>query len=210
MISDIQDKIANILCRLSNLESKILGSDPVERVKIDLQRKKAYSSRLVTVPTNYYDLSLSERANLLGVNTSQLCKSIVFENTACDHYNTSDASYSRYYCVIIQYEAKFDAELLRNLIHKLRDPGDRLPRKRFHFVLADEEISHLLTGFNHNAVSPFGLLSKIPIVICSQCCQVNPSYIYLGGGDVHVKLGISIEDFKRSTNAIVGRVSEPR
>lgn len=106
--------------------------------------------------------------------------------------------------------AKFDAELLRDLVHRLRKPEHRLPRKRFHFQLAPEYISTSLGGFEHNAVSPFGLLSDLPIVICERCIHVKPPYLFMGAGRIDVKLGISIGDFLRSTEAIIGTVSAQR
>jgi prolyl-tRNA editing enzyme YbaK/EbsC (Cys-tRNA(Pro) deacylase) len=108
------------------------------------------------------------------------------------------------------FAAKFDAELLRDLIHGLRPAASRLPRKRFHFQLADEEVSNKLSGFSHNAVSPFGMVSDIPIVICRRCTEVQPAYLFMGGGEVDLKLGISVSDFLRATNAIVGELSTPR
>lgn len=68
----------------------------------------------------------------------------------------------------------------------------------------------MLTGFSHNAVSPFGMLCKVPIVICSRCLDVSPSYIYLGGGLVDVKLGIALDEFIRAVDPIIGKVSEAR
>ena len=113
-----------------------------------------------------------------------------------------------WYCILPA--AKFDAELLRDLIHGLRAPEKRLPRKRFHFQLAAEAVSNSLGGFDHNAVSPFGLLNDLPIVICKRCVDMKNSYLYMGGGKVDVKLGISVSDFLRSTGAIVGTVSTLR
>lgn len=95
-------------------------------------------------------------------------------------------------------------------MHGLRAPEFRLPRKRFHFQLASEDVSNSLGGFNHNAVSPFGLLTDLPIVICRRCLDVRPPYLFMGGGKVDVKLGISVSDFLRSTRALVGNVSVQR
>ena len=99
---------------------------------------------------------------------------------------------------------------MRDLIHSLRSNESRLPRKRFHFQLADEKISNNLSGFNHNGVTPFGLLNPIPVVVCSRCLTVKPPYLYMGGGEVDIKLGISTDDFLRSTRAIVGEISSVR
>ena len=43
----------------------------------------------------------------------QMCKSMVMENTACENKDCSDPTNSRYYCVVVQYVAKFNAEKLR-------------------------------------------------------------------------------------------------
>ena len=101
---------------------------------------------------------------------------------------------------------------MRDLIHSLRTTAsDRLAKKRFNFRLAQEDMSDQLTGFSHNSVSPFGLVSKIPVVLCQRIVTtVNPRYIYLGGGDVDLKLGISIQDFISALNPIIGVISNPR
>jgi hypothetical protein len=65
--------------RLARLEEKI--DNPVERVKRDLLSKDVFSYSLVTVPDNYYTVSLSQRAKILNATVPQLCKSIIFENT---------------------------------------------------------------------------------------------------------------------------------
>ena len=104
---------------------------------------------------------------LLGSSTSQLCKTIVFENLACTRDDCAEATNSRFYCVIVQYEARFDAEKLRTFIHSLNAETTKLPKKKFNFQLASAEVSDRLTGFTHNAVTPFGMLHPIPV--CVHC-----------------------------------------
>lgn len=108
--------------------------------------------------------------------------------------------------------AKIDTILLRNLIHGLRPAEQRLSKKSFHFQLASDSDSLELTGFGHNGIAPFGFSSgkQIPIVVCSRCLDVKPPLLYLGGGKVDVKLLIPISDLLRSTNAIVGLITENR
>ena len=106
--------------------------------------------------------------------------------------------------------AKFDTEMLRSFVHELLPPSERLAKKRYHFVLADPEISFLLTGFRHNAVSPIGMLVKVPVIICTRCVSVSPSFIYLGGGEEDLKLGISVHDLIQFTGAMVAQISEGR
>lgn len=35
-------------------------------------------------------------------------------------------------------------------------------------------------------------------------------FVWMGGGHVHLKLGLSIDEFVRKTNAIVADISDPR
>lgn len=209
-MADLPTRIANAELRLEALEASV--NDPVSRVKRDLARRKVFSSSFVQVPADYYSKSLMERAIYLQYNATvpQLCKSIIFQNTNWVEDVTGDPTNSEFYMVIVQYQAKLDTELLVDLIYSLRPPERRLPRKRFHFRLANEADNDRLSGFTHNAISPFGMLENIPIVICKNVVDVQPSYIFMGGGKVDLKLGISVADFLRSTNAKVGRVSNLR
>lgn len=45
---------------------------------------------------------------------------------------------------------------LKNFIHELRIPNDRLSKKKFHFQLAPDEVSLQLSGYIHNAITPIG------------------------------------------------------
>jgi len=70
-----------------------------------------------------------------------------------------------------------------------------------------------LTGYTHNAVTPFGLLDlSIPIVVPSLLIEelVDTPFIWMGGGHVHLKLGLSISEFVQKSNVIVADVTEVR
>lgn len=87
--------------------------DSVERVKQDLFSRRIYTAQFYTVPDDYYERSLEERAAMLGSRgVDQLCKTIIFENTVCDSDSCEDISYSKYYCVVVQYQGKVSAPLL--------------------------------------------------------------------------------------------------
>ena len=207
-LSALNKRIVAAEARVAALEA--LTNDPVERVKRDLSRRKVYSSTFVQVASNYYDRPLPERALCLKCTVPQMCKSIIFENTAWIEDVKGDRTNAQYYLVVVQYQAKLDTELLVDLVYSLRPPETRLPRKRFHFRLAPEAVSDRLSGFIHNGVTPFGMLHDVPIVICRNCLDVQPAYLFMGGGKVDIKLGISAADFVRSTDAIVGKLSSLR
>lgn len=204
--------------RLSKLELALVGTSnkyettETARVKLDLlSRGLLQQCRIVHVPPNYYQVPLQERAVLLNAHINQLCKSIVFENKECESTDCSDRTNSRYYLIVLQYAAKFEASLLADVVHSLRPPAERLPKKRFHFQLAPEDVNEALTGCTHNAVTPFGLLnSSIPVIVCKRLLDMQPKFLYLGGGAVDVKLGMPLDSFIKATNAIVGEISSVR
>lgn len=99
---------------------------------------------------------------------------------------------------------------LRTLVHGLRKPEERLPKKKFHFQLASDQISFELTGFGHNAISPIGMKTAIPIIICRRCLELAQPVIFLGGGKVDVKLSIPVKELIVTLDAIVGDITDVR
>jgi prolyl-tRNA editing enzyme YbaK/EbsC (Cys-tRNA(Pro) deacylase) len=95
-------------------------------------------------------------------------------------------------------------------VHSLRPFNSQLTMKRPNFQLAPEEKSLELTGFPHNAVCPIGLLKKIPIIVCESCLHLSPPIIWMGGGEVDLKLGTPLVDFISAVGALVADVSDPR
>lgn len=115
IVSDVvhDDLLSRLLERIDQAEVRLhsmlrgLNERPVDRVKNDLSRKKVYSSIFVEVSADYYDNSLEARAKILNCSVPQLCKSIIFENTAwCKENDVDDPTNSRYYLVLVQYEGK--------------------------------------------------------------------------------------------------------
>jgi hypothetical protein len=97
---------------------------------------------MVRVVKDYYSQSLQARAHILkAASTFQLCKTIVMENKNFVQESTAtdelDITNSRYYCIVIQYEHKLDADKLRDYVLALKPEGQRLPKKRYHFQLGD-------------------------------------------------------------------------
>jgi len=207
----IEERVAALEQRLDAVTDEL----NVLRVKRSLAEKQVLTYVLRQVPKDYYSQTLAQRATLLGAaSISQLCKTIVLENTAKEESgNLFDLSDPKYVAVVVQYEAKIDDGTLADKIHALAavKGTERLPRKRFKFQLAAEDISDRLTGFIHNAVTPFGMKAPIPVIICQRVLDVKPSFIYLGGGAVDMKLGLSLSDLLSSTGGTsIGYVSRLR
>ena len=108
------------------------------------------------------------------------------------------------------FVGKINTLYLRNLIHELRPVEQRISKKKFHFQLASDEDNDRLSGFEHNAIAPFGLRQPIPMIICDHCVSCNEPILFLGGGKVDVKLALPTSDLIRATNAIVGHISDAR
>jgi hypothetical protein len=131
---------------IEKLDDRVTTLEGMKRIKEDLRSKGIFSYRLVTVPDDYYNRSMAERAVCLEpCNVEQMCKSIVFENCAWDGDKTlplveqmKDITNSRYYLLVVQYNAKFSADRLRLAITQLRPDGERLARKRCNFQLASD------------------------------------------------------------------------
>ena len=192
--------------RLDELER----SSGEELVTSDLIKQGVSAFKFFSTEKNYYDTSLSARANYLNAEVKQLCKTVLFENTLNISKSTQDASDSKYYCVVVQYQAKIDVDLLRDVIISMRNKN-KLTRKNFNFMLAPEEVSDRLTGFKHNGVCPFGLkCGTIPVIVCRHVLEAGPM-IFLGGGHPQMKLCLSTKEFETCpTVHCGGAISTPR
>ena len=184
-------------------------SSPVTRVFADTLSKSTYSAQFKWVPSNYYTLSLDDRASLLSTpSTSQLCKAMLMENVKYVPNKTSKPD-SQFYLVVVQYMATIDSKKLESEIRTIAPPTARLPAKNFEFKVAKQTDSDRLTGFEHNSVSPFGLAQDVPIVLAT-AIETGVNFFWMGAGDVDLKLGMSVDDFKSASGCTVLDVSEPK
>jgi len=174
--------------------------------------QKIYSAIFKWVPTEYYNFSLSQRAEILGSHsTFQLCKSMLMENKSFDA-SLNDSNYSQFYLVILQYETSINNKKLKSEIRALRPVKKRLDPSKFDFRLANEADNARLTGYSHNAVTPFGLLEDVPIVFSkgiTDNSNMTP-FVWMGGGHIHCKIGIAVKDFIKAKSPFVMDVTDPR
>lgn len=164
-----------------------------------LKEQGVHGFAFLRVPLDYYDRPYEARRDLLGAaSVDHLCKSIVMVNTQAgeDIVDCSNPNNSKYYVVVLQYTARLNAEKVRQFLHSLN--GGQIAKKRFNMRLAPEEDSDLLTGFEHNAVTPVGMKTKIPVILSDAIVRLIPEFFWMGGGEVDLKLGMSVSDFVRS------------
>ncbi|CAK0736473.1 hypothetical protein CVIRNUC_000751 [Coccomyxa viridis] len=192
----INDQVTDTV-NTSNVDSCEVTSQLQTRLAAELQ-SKGIAHKFIRVPADYYDWDLeSRRACLQAESTQHLCKSIVMENTKLAE---PLPGLSKYYCVIVQYVARLHAEKLkRHLYQAHKAAGGALGTKAFNMRLCPEEVSNSLTGFEHNAVSPVGIATPdMPIVLSDRIVkqlQGSDSFMWLGGGEVDLKLGFLVGDF---------------
>jgi hypothetical protein len=183
-------------------------SPPVARAFSAVLSSACLSARFRWVPSDYYSWPLEERASCLGAHsTKQLCKAMLMENVR--HSGASTRSNSKHYLVVLQYVSSISAPKLASAVRSLLPPAERLPPSKFEFRVASEKDSDELTGFLHNSVSPFGLSTPVPVVM-SRAIGEDVGFLWLGAGDVDLKVGVSVENFERATGASVLDVAEPR
>ncbi|KAG7547317.1 YbaK/aminoacyl-tRNA synthetase-associated domain [Arabidopsis suecica] len=148
------------------------------------------------VAPDYYDWPLESRRNALDASSvDHLCKSIVLVNTQASSniLDCSDRNNSKYYVVVVQYTARFNAEAVKQFLYTLNE--GKIPKKRFNLRLAPEETSIKLTAFEHNAVTCIGMKTNIPVILDEAITKLKPDFFWLGGGEIDLKLGVRTSEF---------------
>lgn len=175
-----------------------------EKLGTILRQSGVTSYQFKRVPSNYYDRTFEERRDLLGAaSVDHLCKSIVMVNTQAHESvrDCSDYNNSKFYVVIVQYTARLNAEKVKQFVYSLNN--GKIPKKRFNMRLAPEDEAYRLTGFSHNAVTPIGMKSQIPVILSDAIPKLQPKFFWLGGGDIDLKLGINTEEFIKMFNPFI-------
>ncbi len=77
--------------------------------------------------------------------------------------------------------------------------------------LVGEDDAYILTGYGHIGISPFGMHSEIPMILCEGIVtRLRPRFVWMGGGHEDWKLGMSVRKFLEAMNALVLDVREPK
>jgi prolyl-tRNA editing enzyme YbaK/EbsC (Cys-tRNA(Pro) deacylase) len=185
--------------------------ESMRRARRAVEEAGLYSATWKFVPEPYYTWPLSQRAICLGApSVRQLCKSLLLENRKAPASSKLDPTYPKYVLVVIQYAATLDAKLLVNSIRALRPVKERFDESHFDFRIASEADNDRLTGYQHNSVTPFGLLARDQLVLVLAEAVVPLKFFWMGGGHVHLKLGMSVSNFCQALQPIVAPISQPR
>jgi prolyl-tRNA editing enzyme YbaK/EbsC (Cys-tRNA(Pro) deacylase) len=188
--------------------SDVMVDDSMRRARYSVEQHQIYSAVWKFVPPDYYHWPLEKRAECLGANSIEyLCKSLLMENRKC--VDASDPTNPKFVLVIVQYAAALDVKMLTNTVRSLRkDVKSRLDDTQFDWRIASEDDNRVITGFEYNSVTPFGLLQSVPIILSSKLEPLK--FFWMGGGHVHLKLGVSFTEFCSALDPIVADISRPR
>lgn len=180
-------------------------SEYYERVADDLLSKGVLGAVLFRVPPDYYSLSLPQRAKLLGSPVDRLCKTLILENVLVAAASTpveplvagwsTDRSLLprlRYLAVVVPYIHKLDMEALARFLRASGTATEPPPVKLVHAENGDS-----LAGFPFNGVTVFGGKLPMPIVVCKVLLEGPTPYIWLGGGEVDLKLRVPVRQLIR-------------
>lgn len=192
-----------------------LAALPITEVEANLRGYflglKLRSAYLKRTPKDYYEWTLEQRRALLEApSTFYLCKTIIMENSAYAEEYAAEPWYYRYVAVIIQYEDKLNAEKVMKIMKSLQNDHvskAKVSKKHFHFRLADEGVAQQLTGYGYNATTPFLMKTSMPIILTARVAELQPAYFWMGGGEVELKLGMSVSEFVQVTKAYIADVS---
>ena len=150
---------------------------------------------------NYYSKTLEQRQNIINATTTDvMCKTIILENKNFDETQESKY-YKRYYMCIVQYTNEFNAEKIAKLLRIRQNKNckeNQLSKKYFHFRLSKEEVAFDMSGYYFNCITPYLMkCEEIEILFPLNLTKIYPYYFWLGGGEVELKVGLSINDFYR-------------
>eukprot|EP00871_Galdieria_phlegrea_P005653 jgi/Galph1/6089/GphlegSOOS_G4663.1 len=187
----------------STLEKESLQDSYVRELFLEALADSLLSSRFRLCPHDYYDWPLAVRKSFLGNIPSEdhLCKSLVLQNTKyCEKFATP-VYYEKYYCCVIQYVSKLNSETVSRL---LRQRMPHVPRKYFNFQFAYD--CENITGYKFNAVTPLGMSNRLPVIVSHRIVELDPPYIWLGGGREDIKWFVNVSELLEAFSTICGMI----
>ena len=145
----------------------------------------------------------------MGAPKDTLCKSILLVNSALAEATPLSASVSpdvfssRYVLVVLQYVTRLDTDALAKALR-----AQCTTSATFKLNVAPAEASDELSGFSHNAVTPFGMHCAVPVVV-SRSVADKGGFVWLGGGEVDMKLRIPVAQLLKPGVLVPGATAAP-
>ena len=202
----LRKRIGALAARVEALEAKRTGS--ARRAVKDARASSKFACTKWVAP-NYYALPMRGRAEVLGCEVTQMCKTMVVENKQWKGHDPFDRFNAKHYLVVVQYAATFNALGLRNALAALS--AGALRKSDFNFRVADEATMAALSGFEHNAVTPYGMReARVPVVLAMAAARAPREFFWMGGGHADLKVGVPVADFLKRFEPLLLDVSDAR
>jgi prolyl-tRNA editing enzyme YbaK/EbsC (Cys-tRNA(Pro) deacylase) len=166
------------------------------RLQVALDRLGMGSGKFWRVRSDYYDQELEWRRDVLGASSvNQLCKSMIMENTKLSAEEAAAAGRIKYVCVVLQYACgKLNKEKLHDAVRKM-DGKNAVGKKQYSLRMVAQDVSDSLSGFEHNAVTPIGMATPVPVLLSDKLKTLPDAQMWMGGGEVDLKLRLDVKEF---------------
>ena len=150
------------------------------------------------VADEYYAHELPWRRDVLGAQSvQQLCKSMIMENTRVTVEEAAATGRLKYVCMVLQYaNGKLRSDRMTEAVRAL-EGGSAASKKQYNIRMVSEEVSLELSGFAHNAVTPLGSRTAMPLILSAPLASLPNGQAWLGGGEPTLKLRVDVEEFVR-------------
>jgi len=154
------------------------------------------SAKFWRVRSDYYDQELPWRRDVLGAaSVQQLCKSMIMENTKLTAEEAAAAGRIKYVCFTLQYAGgKLNKEKMHDAVRTM-EGKNAVGKKQYSIRMVSQEVSDQLSGFPHNAVTPIGMTTPVPVLLSSKIKALPDGQMWMGGGHQDVKLRLDVAEF---------------
>ena len=103
----------------------------------------------------------------------------------------------------LQYTAALNGDKLNRAVRAMAsslvpDGAPPVSAKMVNMRLCPADVSQELTGFEHNAVSPVGCRTQLPMIMSDRILKLHPDWFWLGAAQTDLKLGLSAASFVRA------------
>ena len=106
--------------------------------------------------------------------------------------------------MVVQYDGpNLNREKLTDVVRAM-EGGGAAGKKQYNLRMVDGDVSARLSGFEHNAVSPLGMATPLPVVLSARIAKVPGGQLWLGGGEPDLKLRVDGEEFIKVFNGMDG------
>eukprot|EP00736_Rhodelphis_marinus_P008066 Rmarinus@m.24046 len=190
-------------CRLL-VEDENCYSENYARLRNYCDSHGLRSARFIRVPGDYYNLTLEQRRDLLqATSVTQLLKTMIVVNSSWTKSEDCEPQFnSKHYAVVLQYGTTLNGEKVAKLLRAKSGLGKRSCTIR----LAEEKEMQELSGYARNAVSPLGMRANVPMILSESILNVQPAFIWMGAGEVDLKVGVPIKEFVQLCSPLVGDI----